>query len=160
MTIKLKHPLRLADNISAFDPQEPLTLLPDMSSVIAIPIADKSAVAGERVAKARLVSGIPGRRHLPLFNVDTNVEHLSYVFTSAGDRFYATFSQEVFAVWWTFVATPPGNYCSYDVPQHDTNIAYALLDGGGRLLRQRKTALAFTGQGAIPIGTAYVTGFF
>ncbi len=61
MPTKLKQPLRLADNLSAFDPQAPLILSPDMSSRIAIPIADRTAVPDQPTARGGFVHGIARR---------------------------------------------------------------------------------------------------
>lgn len=61
MLIKLKQPLRLADNLSAFDPQTPLILSPDMSSRIAIPIADRTAVSDQPIARGSLIHGVSRR---------------------------------------------------------------------------------------------------
>lgn len=158
--VKLKQPLRLADNLSAFDPESPLSVSDTMQVRLSIPIADTSPANDRNVSRGKLVTGIPGRQHIPLFDSSTNVEHLSFVFEDNGWRIWATFAQEVSAVWWTFTSIEPTNVCVYDIPVHDEWIGYTLRNGEGRLLRHRKTTWLFTAYGTLPVGTMYITGFF
>lgn len=119
MAIKLKQSLRLADNISAFDPQTPLNLSPDMSSHISIPIADKSAVAGGRVGKAQLVSGIPGHNGRAVRFGGAGIETFTTIMTTAGYRLNLIFSQPIVGFFVYMDADDASNRIDQSLPEND-----------------------------------------
>ncbi len=87
MPIKLKQPLRLADNLTAFDPQAPLILSADMLSRISIPIADRTAVPGQPVGRGRIVSGIARRGRATSTIVAGVIYTETHEFNSAAEFF-------------------------------------------------------------------------
>ena len=95
MTIAIKQPLTLADNLSAFDAQTPLILSDIIQNRIQIPIADRSAVSTSKVVRGQSVKGYSKRDMTGKIVMPSNVERLTHTFTVDGERAHLTFSQEV-----------------------------------------------------------------
>ncbi len=104
--INLKQPLSLADNLSAFDPEIPLTLSDSLGNSLALPLADMSAVSNLRTGRGKLVHGVSRRLKDNTVLDISNVETINIEFDSSGETDFVTFSQEVWPVfaWLTAVA--------------------------------------------------------
>ena len=87
MPVALKQPLRLADNLSAFDPQAPLILSPDMSSRISIPIADRTAVSDQPVGRGCVVHGISRRDRDSVIAANWLIQADTHEFNDAAEFF-------------------------------------------------------------------------
>ena len=160
MVVKLKQPLRLADNLSAFDPQAPLNLSADMLSRISIPIADRSAVSGQRVGRGTLVRDVSQHNQLSPYNNSPNVEHLSHVYEGLGYRWTPVFSQELKGLWCLFLSGSGLAYIIWDMPSHDNWNCKELYDGESMFLRFRKQTWYFGMYGSAGPGTLYLTGIY
>ena len=72
--MQYRQPLKLADSVSAFDPQLPLTLSSDVQRRLILPIADKTPLSESRAGRGKLVHGV-SQRDLTTSNISSvNIE--------------------------------------------------------------------------------------
>lgn len=123
MVIAIKQPLRLADNLSAFDPEIPLIVSEKLQNQLLIPIADMSAVSNSKTIRAKLVKGFSHRDLTGRITTPKNVETITQSFSVSGERFTMTFSQEVqFSFAWITAGggTAYGRWLSSLIPERET----------------------------------------
>ncbi len=158
--IKLKQPLGLADNLSAFDSEKPLTLSDTVRNQLAIPIADSSVVSLSNYAQGRYVTGIPKRDLTGKIIIPSNFETITQNFTTSGERFAFNFSQEVQGVFFWGTSTGGDAYFRWlgvwiperEIETLQTNTSY--------LLNRRGTNWLFKCTGGFLAATLRIDGFY